>query len=83
MKVKYETQHGREKIYKPNEDPMKIVRCPFGDMRPPFLNLRFYKIGGITPRMEGGQNLLAGKKVPAAPEFICGQTIILARRSIV
>ena len=32
--------------------------------------------------MEGVQNLLSGKKGRAAPEFICGQTIILARHSI-
>ena len=32
--------------------------------------------------MASGQNLLAGKKVRAAPEFICGHTIIFARRFI-
>ena len=33
--------------------------------------------------MAGGQNLLSGKKVIAAPEFICGQTRILAMHLIV
>ena len=33
--------------------------------------------------MEGGQNLLDRKKGRAAPEFICGQTIILSRHSII
>ena len=32
--------------------------------------------------MAGGQNILAGKKVRAAPEFMCGHTIILLRHSI-
>ena len=40
MKVKDEIQHGRVNIAEPKEDPATIVRCPFGNIRPPFLKLR-------------------------------------------
>ena len=58
MKVKDETHHGRVKTDEPKEEPATTVRCPFGDMRPPFLKLRFYNLGGITPSMAGGKNIL-------------------------
>ena len=83
MKVKDETHHGIVKTAEPNEDPMMTVRCPFGDMVPPFLSLRFLDVGGINPSMAVGQNIPAGKKGRAATEFICEHTRILARHSIV
>ena len=41
MKVKDEIHHGIVKTDEPKEDPAMTVRCTFGDMRPPFLKLRF------------------------------------------
>ena len=61
----------------PKEYPAMTVRCTFGGMRPPFLNIRFYNIGGSAPSMAGGLNLLDGKKVGSDSEFICGHTRIL------
>ena len=83
MKVKDETHHGRVKADEPKEEPATTFRCPFGDMRPPFMKIRFYNVGGSTPSTSGGNNLLAGNKRGEDPEFIYGHTITLARHSIV
>ena len=83
MKVKYETHHGRVKMAKTKEYPTTTARCPFGDMRPPFLKLMFYNVGGSTSSISVGQNILTGKIGREAPEFIFGNTRILARNLIV
>ena len=67
MKTKDYTHHGRVRTSETKEYPVTTARFPFGDMRPPFLKLRLYNVGGRTPCMKGGNNILAGKKVRAAP----------------